>query len=324
MLIIGARDVQRLLPMADCIKAIDQAMRAFSDKRVQAPVRMALSLADDGHFFLMPGVMEDGPVYGAKILNLLPNNPARGLPNVQGFVVLFDAQNGALLALVDGTAITNIRTAAASALATRELARPNAASHGIFGAGQLAVTHLRAVAAVRPLRETLIWARDASKARQFVAQAREETGLNIRATEQREEAASCDIVTLVTNAPEPVLFGRWLSPGAHLNLVGAHRPDQREADSEAVYGSRVFVDSLAGAMDESGDLLIPIREGRITPEHIRGEIGEVLNGQVQGRTDETQVTLYKSLGLVAQDLYAAHMVYRRALAQGGCKEASLD
>ena len=300
--------------MNDCIEAMDRAMRALSGGFFTAPPRRVSPLPR-GHFFLMPGAMAEGPVFGAKLVSLLPSNPERGLPAVQGFVALFDHDSGAPLALVDGAEITCLRTAATSALATRTLARADARSHGIFGAGRLAAEHLRAIAAVRPIAETRVWARDPDKAHAFAERQGKETGLDVVACSP-EEAAGCDIVTTVTNAPEPILAGRWLKPGNHLNLVGAHRPDHREADSAAVAGATVFVDSREGAMQEAGDLLIPLGEGRLSDSDIRGELGEVLAGKVPGRRDPEERTVFKSLGHVAQDLYAAEAVYRRFTAVG--------
>ena len=205
--------------------------------------------------------------------------------------------------------------AAVSALATRTLAREEARSHGIFGAGRLAAEHLRAIAAVRQLTETRVWARDPGKAQAFAGRLAGETGLHVIACGP-EKTAACDIVTTVTNAPEPILAGRWLQPGSHLNLVGAHRPDHCEADTDAVAGAAVFVDSRVAAMREAGDLLIPLGEGRFAESGIRGELGEVLAGSAGGRQDASERTVFKSLGHVAQDLYAAEAVYRRCNTAG--------
>lgn len=313
-LLIGPEEVRELLSMAECIEVMDQAMRTLSAGRVDAPARLVIPL-DGGHFFLMPGSLADGPVFGAKLVSLLPGNPGSGLPAVQGTVALFDSKTGSPLAFIDGAAITALRTAAASALATRELARPDAASHGVFGAGLLAGEHIRAIACVRPIREVRVWARNPERAGAFCRRMAGETRLPVISATP-EEAAACDIVTTVTNSPEPVLQGRWLLPGCHLNLVGAHDPAHREADSDAVAAAAIHVDSRAGALKESGDILVPLGEGRIGKEAIRGEIGQVLLGEVTGRRNGTQITLYKSLGHVAQDLYAAEAVLRRASGGG--------
>jgi ornithine cyclodeaminase len=296
---------------------MERAMRAASAGTVDTPPRIIEPLApDSGFFILMPGAMQDPAVYGAKIVGLHPGNPAQGLSAVQGFVSLFDYHSGIPLALMDGAVITAIRTAAASALATRELSRPDSSSHGIFGTGVQAGTHLRAIACVRGIREVRVWGRNPATAQQFARDHSESNGPNVIVVRDPADAAACDIVSLVTNAPEPVLKGAWLKPGAHLNLVGAHEPHDREADSDAVTQSAVSVDSRQGALSESGDILIPVSEGRMSENDIIGEIGEVLNGTAPGRLDGQQITLYKSLGIVAQDLFAAEHVYRNAQAQG--------
>lgn len=311
MLILNAETTRELLGHAACVDVMESAMCALSSGAVEAPVRQVIPLGDRGHFFVMPGALAGGPVYGAKLVNLVPDNPQRGLPNVQGYIVLFDHDSGTPMALVDGTAVTYIRTAAASALATRKLARPNAKTLGLFGAGTLAAEHLQAIATVRTLKEVRVCSRSTDQADTFARQWSARTGLKVVAAEP-PATAGCDIVTAVTNAPEPVIEGRWLQPGAHLNLVGAHAPEHREADSEAVCNARIFVDSLAAALKESGDLIIPMAEGALAESEIAGEIGQVLTGALPGRESDEQITLYKSLGHVAQDLYAAAHVYALA------------
>jgi len=317
VLIINAEETRRLLPMVECIEAMDQAMRAASAGGVAAPDRIIAPLGDgSSYFILMPGSMNGAAVYGAKIVSLHPGNPAQGRPAVQGFVTLFDAQTGAPVALIEGSEITRIRTAAASALAARALARAEACSHGILGAGVQAASHLEAISCVRPIERVVVWARDHDKAKEFAAEQLRRQGIEVTAAECAEEAAACDIVSVVTNAPEPVLQGAWLRPGAHVSLVGSHEPEHREADTEAVTRAAVYVDSRRGALSEAGDLLIPIGEGRFSASDIVGEIGEVLASSAPGRRDGNQVTLYKSLGVVAQDLFAAEYVLRQARLQG--------
>jgi ornithine cyclodeaminase len=264
----------------------------------------------------MPGCLESPPLYGAKLVSLHPLNPAAGRPAVQGFVALFDGVTGSPAALIDGAEITRLRTAAASALATRELARADAVTHGILGAGVQAASHLEAIACVRPIKRVRVWARNPARAREFADRHAAATGATVEAVMDPAAAAACDIVSVVTNAGEPVLRGTWLQPGAHLNLVGAHEPGHREVDSAAVVRAAVYVDSRAATLREAGDLLIPIGEGHIDAAHILGELGEVLEGRAPGRRNAAQVTLYKSLGIVAQDLYAAAQVLSAARATG--------
>ncbi len=324
MRIINRQEVERLLPMADCIDAMAEAMRAASSGAVSMPLRLFTPLADDsGSLGLMPGSTLDPPFFGAKVISLRFDNPAKGLPTVQGYVSLFDHDTGTPVALIEGSSVTAIRTAAASGLATRVLARQDVRTHGIFGTGVQAVTHIDAVACVRDIDRVVVWSRDEQKARRFAAQQSERSQLEVTATDDPAEVACCDIVSTVTAATEPVLKGEWLERGSHLNLVGVHTPDAREADSGVIRRSRVYVDLMESAMNEAGDLLIPIAEGAIDEGHILGEIGQVMTGAVPGRIGDGDITLYKSLGIVAQDLFAAAHIYARALEDGAGVEVDL-
>jgi alanine dehydrogenase len=317
LLLIRAEEIRELLPMDECIEAMDSAMRAFSAGEVSIPPRTIAPLADGRSFFiLMPGEMLSPAIYGAKVVGLHPDNPAQDQPAVQGFVVLFDSLTGNPAALIDGAEITALRTAATSALATRALAREDASSHGILGTGVQAASHLEAISCVRDIRTVRIWGRDPDKARQFAAEHAGRLGRDISAVDNPAEAGACDIVSVVTNSPAPVLSGGWLQEGAHINLVGAHEPGDREAETDAVNRSRVYVDSLEGALSEAGDILIPISEGAITRDHIVDEIGNVLLGNAPGREGPQQITMYKSLGLFAQDLYAGAALMDKAMKTG--------
>jgi ornithine cyclodeaminase len=311
--LINASEVRSLLTMDRCIEAMDRAMRALSGGAVTVPPRTVMNLPDGaGQVFLMPGSTTGFPVYGTKVVSQHPGNAAKNLPTIQGFVVLFDQATGSPVAMIDGAEITAIRTAAASALATKILARADAASHGVFGTGVLARSHLDAIARVRKVEMVAIWGRDSAGAQALAEDYSRRTGCETMAAAYPEDAAACDIVTTVTSAGRPVLKGRWLRPGAHVNLVGAHSPDRREADSDVIQGASIYVDMVASARSEAGDLLIPMAEGRFRESDIRAEIGQVLLGSAPGRGDEQEITLYKSLGVVAQDLFAAEQVYRDA------------
>jgi ornithine cyclodeaminase/alanine dehydrogenase-like protein (mu-crystallin family) len=259
----------------------------------------------------MPGSSSAPLVYGAKIVSLHPLNPGEGRPAVQGFVILFDHATGAPVAIIDGAEITALRTGAASGLATQVLARSDACSLGIFGCGVQASAHVAAICAVRPVLEIRIWGRSVEKARDFAETHAAATGARIVAVVSAEEAAACDVVCVTTSSHEPVIRGDWLRPGAHVNLVGAHSPKTREADSELIKRGRIYVDSELAAFNEAGDILIPIAEGAIDRAHVVGEIGAVLLDRIPGRSCAEDITVYKSLGVVAQDLIAAHAVYAR-------------
>lgn len=320
-MIIDAAKVRELLTMPVCIEAMAAAMAAASAGSASVPPRVFVPVGESGEaLLLMPGSAPGPAVYGAKVISLHPANPDRGRPAIQGFVALFDGETGTPLAIVDGGALTAIRTAAASALATRHLARADACTHGVFGTGALARTHIEAVATVRPCTRVLVWGRHLRKARTLAREEAARTGLKIEACADPAEAAACDIVTAVTGAHEPVLRGRWIRPGTHVNLVGAHSATTREADSDLVAAARVYTDLMASLFSEGGDVLVPIAEGRIDRSHVVGEIGQVLNGTLGGRADDAEITVYKSHGITTQDLYAAHAIYTRVRAAGRADE----
>ncbi len=315
--IINAQQVRELMPMAACIDVMAEAMAAASAGAVAVPPRNFVPLMGEGAFLgMMPGSSLDLGYYGAKVISLQRENPARGLPLVQGFVVLFDNASGAPVALVEGAEVTALRTAAASGLATRLLAREDARSCGIFGNGVQAVSHIDAVCATRPIEEIRVWGRDAGKVRSFAAAQSQRTGLPVHAVDDPAEAGACDVICTVTGTSEPVLLGEWVQPGAHVNLVGCHTLDTREADSDLVAAAAVYVDLRESNANEGGDVMIPLREGRFGEEHILGELGELVAGSVPGRRDAAQVTLYNSLGMTAQDLYAARYIYQQAQQRG--------
>lgn len=318
LLVISGADVRRALPMSDCIEAVDRAMQTFSAGGADVPLRTIMELPGGRTFFgVMPGYLDDPRGLGAKLITVYPDNPARGLSSHVGLVVLFDSQIGFPLAVMNATEVTAIRTAAASAVATRALAKKDAAHLAILGTGEQAVTHLEAISKVRTLLSVRVWGRSTEKAERF---AKEECGrlsLRVQVSKSAEEAVKdADIVCTVTASPEPVLNGAWLARGAHVNLVGASRLVAREADDEVVALSRFFVDSRTSARAEAGELKHAIEAGRVSENHILGEIGEVLSGKVAGRAGNQDITVYKSLGVAAQDLAAAHVIYNRAVRDG--------
>lgn len=318
VLIIDSATVRKALSMDDCIDAMQDAAVAVSQHTLNAPLRSAVPLYDkSGTLLLMPGSISDPQVYGAKLISLHGKNPAKGLPAIQGFVSLFDHQTGAPIAFIEGVTITAIRTAAASAMATRLLARQDAKTHGVFGAGVQAKSHIQAIHCVRPaIEETLVWARDRDKADQFVKTVSDELKVNVRAAKSVQEVAGADIVTTVTASPTPILQGKWLADGAHINLVGGHTPNEREADTDTITRSHIFVETLDAAFTEAGDLIIPQNEGVFSSSDVAGEIGAVALGHIKGRICDDEVTLYKSLGNVSQDLYAAWVAYTNAQKHG--------
>jgi len=309
--LIDADQVARLLPMANCIQAVREAMVATSLGKVAYPLRSSIPVGDGQSMLFMPGSSKELGFYGAKLITLHKDNTARGLPSIQGLICLFDYDTGEPLAIVDGACVTGLRTAAASGLATDLLARRDARSLGIYGCGVQATRHIDAITAVRSVQEVVIWARNPVSADNFARKESERTGLPVRAVSYPAEAGACDILCTVTASPEPILLGEWVGPGTHINLVGSHSLSTREADSELIRKSRVYVDSLQSTAAEGGNIMIPVGEGLINETHIIGEIGLAANGDIPLRENREQITVYSSLGITSQDLFTAVSVYKR-------------
>ncbi|MFW5679156.1 MAG: ornithine cyclodeaminase family protein, partial [Pseudomonadota bacterium] len=290
------------LPYGRLIAALEDAFR----EGAEAPVRHAHERGPNATLLLMPAW--NRRVAGVKLVTVTPDNADRALPAVYGAYVLFDQTTGAPLAMLDGTVLTLRRTAAASALAARYLARPDAARLALFGAGALAPHLVRAHAIVRPIREIMVWNRTPERARALADALRTE-GFAASATEDRQTAvATADIVTCATLASEPLVEGAWLQPGTHVDLVGAFLPTMRECDDTALERARVFVDTRAGALAEAGDLLQPIAAGTFAAERIEGELADLCKGRVRGRRGSDEITLFKSVGTALEDLAAAALV----------------
>ncbi len=326
-LVLTESDVRALLPMEDAISLMADALRAYSTGGVAQPVRLAMAVDPHaGYLALMPAHLRGGrstsgantaDALGAKAVTFYPGNAAQHLPTHLAIVLLWDSRTGDLLAILDGRLITEIRTAATSAAATQALARPDARVLALLGAGVQARSHLEALRFVRSLRQVRVWSRTPASVQRLIAEMQPRAGVPLVACATAADAArGADLIVTATSATTPVLQGAWIADGAHINAVGAPRPDWRELDTAAVRRARVFVDSRAGALTESGDLLAPIGEGAIGKDHIRGEIGEVLAGSVPGRTHAQEITLFKSLGMAVEDVATAHWVYARARERG--------
>jgi ornithine cyclodeaminase len=318
MRVINDREVERLLPMAECIEVMAGALATLGRGDAVLPLRSMVWLPDRrGLLGLMPAVLGEPACMGLKVVTVMPGNHGTEYDSHQGAVLLFECERGSLLAVADGSAITAIRTAAVSGLATRLLSRPEAGDLAILGSGVQAATHLEAMKSVRPLRRVRVWSRDPAHARAFAQREALRHGRVVEAVADVAGAVrDADLVCTVTASREPVLRGEWLAPGAHVNAVGASLATARELDAEAVARARLFVDRRESAENEAGDYLIALREGRIGKDHIQGEIGDLLLGRVEGRRSAQEITLFKSLGLAVEDLAAVHHVWRKAEAEG--------
>lgn len=317
-LLLSERDVRDVLPMPDLVDAMQQALAAFSAGRVAQPLRTVLEVGEQKAFFgIMPAYLPDTPAAGTKLVTVFGRNPEIGLPTHLATIVLLDPDSGALLAVVDGRYITEARTAAVSAVSVRLLAAPGAGALAIIGSGVQARSHLDAVSHVRPLRRVTVWSPNGGSRAAFVREMQPRFDVPIVAAgSAREAVADADLIVVATAAREPVLRSEWVADGAHVCAVGACRPDQREMEAALVRRARLFVDSRAGALSEAGDIVLPIAEGTIAPDHIAAELGEVAAGTAAGRRSAAELTLFKSLGMAVEDVAAAHLAYQRASARG--------
>ena len=341
-------DVKAVLTMDDLIETMSAALQSYSGGGVTQPVRTVIPMEGDHAFFgLMPAFVRASadarPGLGAKLVTVVGSNDARGLPSHLASILLLDPETGALQALLDGRFITEARTAAVSAVSSRLLARKTSKSLAIIGSGVQARSHLEALSHVHTLRQVTVWSPNKLHRDAFVDEARTSTGSDPRLTQDAKTATGsdpgltpnitavdhageavvgADIIVLVTSSPVPVLEDGWVKPGAHVISVGACRPTQREMDPALVARARLFVDSRGAALVESGDVVLGIQEGRFGPDHIVAELGQLVAGAA-GRRSDSEVTIFKSLGLAVEDVTAAQLAYRRAVERGIGQELSL-
>jgi len=327
MLILNYDEVKQLLPMHECIDVMTDALSALARGEAEMPLRTIFRPQDvRGVMAMMPSFRHGGaPLFGLKAICVFPDNAAIGKDAHQGGVLLFSGETGELLALVNASAITEIRTAAVSAVATRVLAREDASELAIIGAGVQARSHLEAIACVRPIKRARIAARRFEKAQLLVEEMHPKFEFEIAAVQTSEEAVRrADIIVTATTSFEPVVRREWISTGVHLNAVGTYSFKARELDTATVADATLFVDRRESALNEAGDYVIAAAEGAFGPEHIRAELGEVLIGSHPGRTSKGEITVFKSLGLAIEDLASAAHVYEKAKQQQVGSGVELD
>ncbi|MDH6623200.1 ornithine cyclodeaminase/alanine dehydrogenase-like protein (mu-crystallin family) [Streptomyces sp. LBL] len=328
MLLIDRATVRELYPVPRALPVMAEAMRRYSRGQVDLPLRTVLRPEKDtGLLGTMPGFVagDDLAGYGLKAMVLKPDNPARGLELHIGVVMVFDPGTGAPLALMDAGAVTAVRTAAVSAVATEALALPDAGDLAVLGSGVQARSHLEAMSLVRPLRRVRVWSRTREHAEAYRVWAATELGIQVETVSTPAQAlAGADLVCTTTAAKEPVVQASDLAPGVHVNAVGASFVDHRELSSQAVAGASFFVDSRESALAESGDLRAPLTDGLVGPDHIRAELGEVLLGTRPGRREDTETTVFKSLGLGVQDIMSGFAIAEEAAVRGLGRTFELD
>jgi len=310
MRFIDREEVARRLTYEMCIPIVRDAMIAFSRGETRQLLRSIIPLADGRMFGVMPGAMGASAPFGAKLISVFPENFAKGIQSHQGLVILFDPENGAPVCVVHAGEITAIRTAAASAVATDALARKNANRMAILGYGEQAATHARAIGKVRKLQSIKIWGRSSERARTLAEQLQTELAIPVSSAGHVQEAvAEADIICTVTSATEPILKGAWVRAGTHVNLVGSSHAGPVEVDDDLVVRSRFIADSREGVLAQGAEFLRAKAAGLIGDDHIVAEIGQVSAGEIEGRRSPEEITVYKSLGHVVQDLSTAWALY---------------
>jgi alanine dehydrogenase len=317
-IVLTPQEVRQLLPMDDCMNWVAGALERYSAGQSVNPLRHGVRIPDGrGLLGLMPGYLDEPEAFGLKAVAIFHGNHGTELDSHQGVVVLFDTQTGVPTAIMDASEVTAIRTAAASGVATRLLAREDADTLAVIGSGVQARTHLEAMLAARPIRDIRLFSPNRDNRQRLVDWFRPRTSAVVTAVDHAQEAVEgASIVCTTTAATQPIVEGAWLAAGTHINAVGACMPRARELDSAAVARSRMFVDSRESATHESGDFLIARDEGTIGDDAIVGEIGEILAGRLEGRRSDDEITLFNSLGLAVEDLATAHYVAARAVEHG--------
>ena len=310
MRFIDREEVARRLTYEVCIPIVRDAMIAFSRGETKQLLRSIIPLSEGRLFGIMPGAMGAHAPFGAKLISVFHENFARGIQSHQGLVILFDPETGAPVCAVHAGEITAIRTAAASAVATDALACKDARRLALLGYGEQAATHARAMQKIRPLESIVVWGRSRDRAHTFAERIQAELAVPVTAAGGvREAVAEADIICTVTSAPEPILKGEWVRPGTHLNLVGSGYAGPAEVDSALVIRSRFIADSREGVLNQGAEFLRAKAAGLVSDEHIVAEIGQVLAGEIEGRRSAEEITVYKSLGHVVQDLASAWALY---------------
>ncbi len=313
-LIVNQEQVAQLLPMRECVDVMERAFAVLARGEAILPLRPTMWLPDkSGLMALMPSYLGDINAMGLKALSVFPGNEGTEFDSHQGVVLLFETKHGQMLAVMDATSITAIRTAAVSGLATKLLARDDAGDLAILGSGTQARTHLQAMLTIRKIRRVRVYSKHPANAARFADRESKRHKIKIEPmSSARIAVEGADLICTTTSSREPVLMGDWIAPGAHINAVGSALPDVRELDTAAVLKSRLYTDRRESLLNEAGDFIIPKNEGALTDAHIVGELGQLVIGQASGRSSRDEITLFKSLGLAIEDLASAQHIYTKA------------
>jgi ornithine cyclodeaminase len=315
--IFSAEEIRRLISMPEAIEIVKEAFIQLSAKKAQCPVRTSLRINEEGNVALiMPAFLEKNRALGTKLVTVFPLNQRKGLPSTQALVLLVDAENGTPQAIYEGTFLTRLRTGAATGAATQMLSRPDSQTLALFGAGGQALFQILAVLAVREIKEIRIFDLSIPQMESLLVELTQSLGARqpriVKSLSPEEALVGADIIVTATTSFTPVFPGSRLPAGAHINAIGAFKPEMQEVDEETIRRARIFVDSMETCLEEAGDLIIPLEKGLIRREDIQGEIGEVASGKKMGRKTRQEITYFKSVGSAIQDISVAQAIFRKS------------
>ncbi|MBK5114323.1 MAG: ornithine cyclodeaminase family protein [Candidatus Heimdallarchaeota archaeon] len=311
---LTAADVKKALPMSQAIEVMKQAFVLLSDKKAVIPQRIHLGIPEfNGDVLVMPIYLPDMKRIGLKAITLFDDNPKKNLPLIHALITVFDATNGMPIAIMDGSYLTALRTGAGSGVATSLLSREDSQVAAIFGAGEQGRTQLEAICAVRAIKKAIIFDMNKAKAELFAKEMSNYLSIPIDVASSNSELKEVDIISTATNSANPVFSDENLKPGVHINAIGSYKPHKREIPSETIQKAKVIVDHRESCLTEAGDLLIPIKEGIITENHVLGEIGEIISSKKRIRKSGEEITFFKSVGNAIQDLTTANEVIKSAI-----------
>lgn len=308
---ISEDEIRAFVPMTEAIRLMREAFVAMSCQDTVVPLRSVIDIPKyEARALFMPVYLPRSEVFGIKIVSVFPNNSKYNFANIHGKFMLFDAQNGLPLALMDAEYLTALRTGAAAGLATDLLAKPESKALAIFGTGTQAFPQVQAVCAVRPIEKVLVFGTSVEKSKRFAEKIKNKLGVECN-TAQTEDLLGADIICTATNAKTPVFQAQHVKPGCHINAIGSFKPDMQEIPAEIVQQAKIVVDQRQAALVEAGDIIIPMQKGLITENQIYAELGEIADDRILGRTTEDGITLFKSVGNAVQDLVIAHYIFEK-------------
>ena len=324
VLILTKSDLEKVLTMKEVIEVVETAFSELTRGTATLPLRTGITLSEEaGWMGVMPGYLEKMGSLSTKIVTVFEKNLEKKLPTIMATVILNSTETGAPLAIMEGTFITAMRTGAVSGVATKYLAREDSKTVGVFGAGVQARTQLMAVCAMRNIERAFVYDKSEGRANVFAAEMSEDLNIPIETRKLEDVVKESDIIITATTAKTPIFDGNLVNPGTHLNLIGSFKPDVREVDEVVIKRSKIVVDQKSAALEEAGDIIIPLKAGIITEEDIYAELGELVTGIKPGRTSDSEITLFKSVGLGIQDCATAWLAYAKAKEKGISKEVDL-